>query len=332
MITNLLKYSLVSACILICMCSCFKEDTPMKALPVNSKEFQIKYSIYNYQTFFDLSEDTSYTNANSTWDLAFESGTDGWHIRPNYSNYIGILNTGSTDFNATTYSTKDKTWLYDASSGNPDSTAIGDWQHPASGSPEVYLVGIYDGAKYTSVRKIRFTQVTDTSYSFAYAGIDNSAKKEIVLKKIPAYNYTYFSFTKGDTVNVEPLKDKWDLLFTQYMTTLFTNEGIATPYLVRGVYINPNKVAAMVDSVTGYDNINISNIVESKMSTIQDIIGYNWKSVEINQSSNSASYAIRKNYTYIIRDTEGDYYKFRFLSFVNESLLVGYPSFEKEKL
>lgn len=330
--TKHLKYSFLTVFILSCMYGCFKEENAMKPIPVTATEFQITHSIYNYQTFFDLSGDLSYSNANSRWDLALESEKNGWHIRPNYSNYLGILNTGSTDFNTTSYSTSDKKWLYDASSGNPDSTAVGDWRNPVSGSPEVYLVGIYDGVKYTPFRKIRFTQVTDTSYSFSYANINNSGLKEIVLKKVPAYNYNYFSFTKGDTVIVEPPKEKWDLLFTQYMTTLFTNDGTPTPYLVRGVYINPKNVSVMLDSVSGYDNVTLNSIVESKMSAIQDIIGYNWKSVEINTSSNSARYAIRPNYTYIIRNTEGDAYKLRFLSFVNDSLVVGYPSFEKEKL
>ncbi|NJK98070.1 MAG: hypothetical protein HC905_27010 [Bacteroidales bacterium] len=65
------------------------------------------------------------------------------------------------------------------------------------------------------------------------------------------------------------------------------------------------------------------------MSSIQDKIGYDWKSVEINQSANTARYAVRRNYTYIIRDMENQYYKLRFLSYVNDSLLVGFPTIEK---
>ncbi|NJO69029.1 MAG: hypothetical protein HC830_06840 [Bacteroidetes bacterium] len=88
------------------------------------------------------------------------------------------------------------------------------------------------------------------------------------------------------------------------MTTLYTDNGIPTPYVVRGVYLNPSGVAAMLDTVVGFSSVTSQNIVNSKMSSIQDKIGYDWKSVEINQSANTARYAVRRNYTYIIRDME----------------------------
>lgn len=304
----------------------------MAPVPITSREYQVKFSTYKYQTFYNLSEDTGYVNANGKWDLAFESSKNGWHVMLNYSNYIGILNTGSTDFTATSYATAGKKWFYDASSGNLDSTAVGDWRNPVVGNPEVYLVGKYDGVGYTPFQKIRFLQVTDSSYVFEYAAINNSNSKTETIKKDTTCNLTYYSLSSKSKVAVEPPKNKWDLLFTQYMTTLFTNEGVPTPYLVRGVYINSNQVSVMLDSITGYDNITIQSIIESKLRNLQDIIGYNWKSVEINQSSNTAVYAIRQKYSYIIKDNKGEFYKLRFLSFLNDSLLVGYPRFETKKL
>lgn len=317
--------------ILICLLyGCFKEDSPIA--PVNRNGIKIKTSLYFYQTFYDLSRDTFSTNPNGLWDLAFECSMEGWHIRINFSNFMGIYRTGSSDFNATSYAINDSSWIYDASSGNPDSTAIGNWKDTDSEGPQVFLLGNYDGIRYKPIKKLKFNEVTDTSYSFTTANIDNSDISEVVIKKEPAYNFTYYSLSKKATVTVEPPKDNWDLLFTQYTTTLFTDDGIPTPYIVRGVYVNPWHVEAMLDTMHLYPDISAQHIVPSQMSTIQDIIGYNWKSVEINQSANTARYAVRKNYSYIIRDTEGEYYKFRFLSFVNDSLLVGYPTFEKAKL
>jgi hypothetical protein len=98
------------------------------------------------------------------------------------------------------------------------------------------------------------------------------------------------------------------------------------------VYINPDNVAALLDTTISFSELTAQNVNLNKLSGIQDVIGYNWKSVEINQSANTANYAVRRNYSYMVRDTKGDFYKFRFLSYVNDSLKVGYPMFEKVKL
>lgn len=316
--------------LLIIFAGCFEEDTPIE--PVLRKGIQITNSIYNYQSFYDLSSDSVFTSPNTKWDLAFETAPDGWRVRINYSNFLGIYRTGSSNFEATSYTVDNKNWLYDASSGNPDSTAIGNWMEAIGEGPQVYLLGSYDGVRYRPFRKLKFLTVNDSAYSFAFSNVDNTDAAEVTIKKDARFNYTYFSLHKNDTVLVEPPKDRWDILFTQYTTTLFTDAGVPTPYIVRGVYLNPNNVAAMTDTVTPYPDITAQNIVQQKMSGFQDVIGYNWKSVEINQSANTANYAVRRKNSYIIRDTKGDFYKFRFLSYVNDSLKVGYPIFEKARL
>lgn len=328
MITRMIKAVLLLL-LLTAIYGCFQEDTPIQ--PVERHGIRINHSMYDYQSFFDMSSDTIYTNPNDKWELAFESAAGGWHIRINYSNYFGIYRTGSTDFNATSYPTQDKNWLYDASSGNPDSTAIGNWREVTGEGSQIYLLGSYDGVRYNPFLKLQFHLVTDTSYRFSYAALDNSGFTDIIIAKDTSYNYVYYSLRRKDTVIIEPPKNNWDILFTQYITTLFTNEGLPIPYIVRGIYLNKN-VSAMVDSVVPYPDLSVQQIDQERMSPVQDFIGYNWKAVEINQSANTARYAVRKNYSYIIRDTHGDYYKLRFLSYVNDSLRVGFPLFEKEKL
>lgn len=309
---------------------CFKEDTPIE--PVSRNGIHISRSIYNFQSFYDLSSDSIVSNANQDWDLAFEASAEGWRIRINYSNFLGIYRTGSTAFNESNFQLIDKNWLYDASSGNPDSTAIGKWQDITGGASQVYLLGSYDGVRYKAFCKLRFLDVTDTSYIFEYSKMDNSEYRKAVVSKNNKFNYMYYSIPQQKQVTIEPPKNNWDILFTQYTTTLYTSQGVPTPYIVRGVYINPNQVAVMSDTVTGYQNLSSASIVPQKLVNVQDIIGYDWKAVEINQSANTARYAVRKNNAYIIRDTHGYFYKLRFLSYVNDSLRVGYPMFEKEKI
>jgi hypothetical protein len=150
--------------------------------------------------------------------------------------------------------------------------------------------------------------------------------------KDSSYNRIFFSFAKNDTVLIEPQKIDWDLLFTQYTTTLFTDKGIAIPYYVRGVLINSHNVMVKVDSVNSYTTISMGNLNLDNFKSDWDIIGYNWKSVDINQQANSADYFIRSKYTYLIKDTEGEYYKLKFISFYDSLQTPGYPGFIFNKL
>lgn len=309
---------------------CFKEDTPIE--PVFRNGIRITNNIYHYQSFYDLSSDSIFTTPNSKWDLAFETSATGWRVKINYSNFLGIYRTGSSNFEAESYTIDNKKWIYDASSGNPDSTAIGNWREVTGDGPQIYLLGTYDGVRYRPFCKLKFLNVNDTAYNFAFANMNNTDVTQVTIKKNPEYNLVYYSLSKKDTVIIEPTKNRWDLLFTQYTTTLYTDAGVPTPYIVRGVYINPSNVAVTLDTTTSFSNIGIQNINPGKLNAVQDVIGYNWKSVEINQSANTANYAVRRNHSYLIRDTKGDFYKFHFLSYVNDSLKVGYPMFEKVKL
>jgi len=327
-----LRISIYSILVLFCFSGCFKDDIPIE--PVEKSGVSIKNSIYTVQSFFDLSENKIVkSNPNESWDLAFETQPDGWLIRINYASLKGIYHTGVTDFNQTSFSPLKENWIYDASSGNPDSTAVGNWKQYGSEGPQVLLIGTFDGDGYQSFKKLIFKTVNDTSYQFSYANLNGSNKVDKILKKDTAYNFIYYSLIKNDTVVIEPQKHAWDILFTQYITTLFESNGNpAYNYPVRGIYINPFKVEAVLDTVNSYSSITDLTIGSYSFSSIQDYIGYNWKSVEVNQSANSATYNVRKNYSYVIKDNEEQYYKLRFLSFVNDSLVVGYPKFETSKL
>ena len=330
MIAKSIRNSIFLLFLIVTFSGCFKEDTPIE--PVLRNGIKIAHSIYDYQSFYDLSSDSIFTTPNTKWDLAFESSATGWRVRINYSNLQGLYRTGSSDFGAESYVIDNKKWIYDASSGNPDSTAIGNWREVTGDGPQIYLLGTYDGVRYRPHRKLKFLSVNDTAYNFSFANMNNTDIISVTIKKDSGYNLVYYSLSKKDTVIVEPAKNRWDLLFTQYTTTLFTDAGVPTPYIVRGVYVNPNNVAVMLDTISSFADITAQNINLNKLSGVQDVIGYDWKSVEINQSANTANYAVRRNYSYLIRDTKGDFYKFRFLSYVNDSLKVGYPMFEKVKL
>ncbi len=308
--------------------SCFEKDDAMTPRAWDGPAFQFSESIYDQQFYYSLSANAVISkNRNDSWDLSFESATDGWHIRVNTSS-LGIWPTRTTNFDLTSYPLTEGHWLYDNSNGHPDSTAVGKWVDftAKTYTYQVYLIGKYDGATYRPFKKVVFTGVTDTSYSMKYADLNGANFHEVTIKKDTLYNQVYYSFLNHSTVIIEPVKQAWDLMFGQYATTLDDN-GTPIVYFVRGTLLNPYKVEAQVDSVNNFSAISLSYVNIALFSNRQDIIGHNWKSVEINQQLVSARYKVRENYTYLIKDVNGEYYKLKFTSFFNDKGTPGYPAF-----
>jgi len=140
-----------------------------------------------------------------------------------------------------------------------------------------------------------------------------------------------FSISNPLEVISEPDRSNWDLLFTQYTTLLFTDEGDPYPYLVTGVLLNPALVLIAMDSITAYDDISFEKAQSMDFSKQADGIGYLWKEYDFDDGS----YTVNSKIIYVIRDTRGFLYKLRFKDFyklLNNRLQKGYPSFEYQKL
>lgn len=319
--------------------SCFKEDQPVPPYvpPENVESVSLEYSLYNHQIYFDLGSGTVMAeNENSAWVLSFECGANGWHIRINSSDLWGVAHSGSVNFDSVFSNQPALEYWFDSSDGNPDSTAIGKWVDYNSGSPvysnEVYLVGKYDGISYEPTKKVQFIHVEDSSYKIKVAALDETNADTIEIIKDDNYNSVHFSFNGNQVLHLEPEKSTWDIMFAQYSTILYTDDGVPTPYFVRGVLQNPVTVESALDTIVDFNEINYAHAMGSNYSLKQDAIGHDWKDVEVDEGSNTAEYTVRKGYTYIIRDTDQEIYKMRFKSYFNEVGIKGYPSFEYSKL
>ena len=332
---NYLIYILIS--LTITLTGCFEKDTAVKPHIWYGESYVFISSIYTSQQFYSF-ENNSVLKSNplDAWDISFDSHANGWIIRLNSSNGIGAYHTNSHDFLLTNYSINPKNWLFDKSDGDSTSTAIGVWmnkyENPAILSNEVYLIGKYNGSTYIPYKKVVFNMVNDTIYKFQCADIDNSNTQDITIKKDTIYSNNYYNLRKNQNVQIAPLKDAWDILFTPYLTTLYDTHGQQLTYLVRGVLLNHDNVTAAIDSIKPFEQISEFDISNIEFSNISDKIGYKWKTVDINFQSNTGTYTIKKNYTYLIRNKKGSVYKLRFTSFYNTLGLEGYPSFEFLKL
>jgi len=319
--------------------SCFEEDQPVPPYmpPDDVDTVSIQHSIYTHQIYFDLSSgEIVAENENSIWVLGFECTADGHHLLINSSDFWGVTHTGSAKFDSAFNNNPDYIWKADKSDGNLDSTAVGDWLSFDNGVPvysnEVYLIGKFDGISFEPVKKVQFINVDEQSYKFKVAGLEDIVGDTVLVTKDDNLNYVHYSFQDNKVMHLEPNKNEWDILFTQYFTILFTDDGVPAPYYVRGVLQNPNIVESALDTTISFIEINHLNASLNLFSNQQDAIGYDWKSVKVDEGSNSAEYSVRIGYTYLIKDTDADLYKLRFKSFFNELGIKGYPSFEYSAL
>jgi hypothetical protein len=232
-------------------------------------------------------------------------------------------------------------WKYDVSSGNRDSTAIGNWvdflppDSAKSYSHEVYVIdrGYDELGNLRGLRKIVFQELVDSTYSFRYSNLDGTAENTFSIAKDPTVNYTFFSFDEGGKqLSLEPPRYDWDLLFTQYTTLLFTDEGDPYPYLVTGVLSNPMAIQIAKDTLYDFSSIDLDVAGNLFYSEAQDEIGYDWKDIVGDVTTGNVSYVVVEGLNYVVRDSEGYYYKLRFISFYNDSGDKGYPTFEYQRL
>jgi len=324
---------------MIGLAACFGEDEMViPHTPGDEQTFTYNKSIYTTQSFFDLGTNSIVEeNPNGEWILRFASQAGDWHVGINSADYWAVYNSGSSDPDSVQDNPVTGDWNFDSSSGEPDSTAFAGWilftEEDTIYSNIIYLLGKYDGIRYTAVSALQLLSVDESGYSFRLKDWPAGDWMIHTALKDPSYNYQYMSNGNGvQWLQVEPPREMWDLQFTQYGSILFTDDGIPTPYYVRGTLLNRNGVMAALDSVNSFADISFEDISGYDFSSRADIIGHEWKSVEVDVNSNTAVYTVNTDYTYIIKDSDGFYYKLRFISYYNDLGQKGFPVFEHIRL
>ncbi len=331
------KSNIILLLVLITFSSCFKEDDmiePHKAGNVNTSTIELG-QYYKYQVYFDMGTGQSVANnEKDDWDLGFASADSCSNIILNTSKFMMAANTGLIDFQAVT-DTSGLIWRFDKANGDPDSAAIGNWfnitMNDTTYPKNVYVIdgGLNELGVHLGYKKIIFEELKNGQYSFKFANLNGSEEYSFTVIKDPDVNFVSFSFKNGGKqVEIQPEKNSWDLLFTQYTDLLFTDDNEPYPYIVTGTLINRNGVEVAFDTLMKFSDITISDISTFNFSTDHNKIGYEWKIYDFDNSI----YTVFSSYNYIIIDVEGFYYKLRFIGFYNNMGEKGYPTIEYQKL
>ena len=318
--------------------SCMKDLEEDKTYPVEQIPDEVKLDVveltpdYVYRKYYDLSSNRVVASHEKTaWDLAFESLPGRDKIFLNSAKFMYAGNTGKKDFENVT-STADAEMIFDYSSLSRDSTAIGNWRKP---EPDVYVIdrGVDAEGNSLGYKKIKFKTLERGRYTIEFANLDGTQRHEATIPKDSVSNLVMFSFENGGEVkNLQPASSAWDLVFTQYTKTLYTDEGEPYPYLVVGALGNRERIstAEMQQSFSEIDPVVTDT---AAFFPYADLIGYDWKILQGDVEAGDVTYTIRSPLTYIIReDDKNIFYKLSFTDFYNENGRKGYPSFEYQRL
>ncbi|HRY33909.1 MAG TPA: HmuY family protein [Bacteroidales bacterium] len=317
--------------------SCFKEDERVPGHPAGDLRTDTlgMTQYYVYQLYYDLgSGQVMASNAKESWDLGFDCSSTGYHLILNTANFMKVSDAGPLSF-PQALDTANRSWHFDKSDGNPDSNAIGRWFQVLSGDTlsknHIYILdrGMDQYGDPLGFRQLVIDSLKQGTYYFRIAWLDGSNPQSYAIQKDATRNYIHFTFRFGGSVQLlEPPKDAWDLLFTQYTTLLFTNTGEPYPYLVTGVLLNPNGVSAAKDTLHPFLSFSLAEASGLTYSTALDIIGYDWKYYDFD----AASYSVMTDRFYAIRDTDAYPYKLRFIGFYNHLGEKGFPVIEVQGL
>ncbi len=299
---------------------CFEKDEPIQPFPRGEVE-QISIEVgpkYTHQLFYNFAQNEVVKSVlRDEWDLAFSCEADNNSIYLNTGNSMYGAITDKTDI-AEVSDTNGLAFKWDWSNGRDDSTVLYKWE--SHGKVAVLDLGYTIDNQHRGYMKVKFG-IQNDSLTLQYGLIGQRVERTAILGKNDMYNRVYFSFTSGTQVDIEPVKTAYDLIFRQYIY-YFVAEDL--PYSVVGALYNPSNTRVMSINDKDFADITLSDTSAYSFSPNHDVIGYDWKSFNIDQGV----YVVYPDKNFIIQTSQGFFYKFHFVDFYNTSGERGYPKVE----
>lgn len=296
---------------------------------------------YANSIYYDLATGTSVPVAHTEWDIAFNVGgrSSGILINEGVASsqteplrQVELYATDEADF-ATADTAQIMQRLYNGAASWDDG-AFNAAANPAdpfdlgwgSYSPatqtvfgsRVFFVATRDGAYH----KVFVESLAGGEYTFIHGPLDGSSTDTVRIAKEQFVGKTlaYFSFDDG-VLDLEPTA--WDLLFTRYVTPLSDGAGGILDYTVTGVLQNKEVSIAQVSGVDPQTAVAPTD--EAAYSDTLDVIGYEWKSFDLN----TFQWSVPDDLVYFVR-TPDSLYRLQFIDFEGSSTGVSTFSLNTE--
>jgi hypothetical protein len=321
--------------------SCSKDDDPILEVPVSDGTTLTLNGIAGAEAgssaansvYVDLSGAQQTAVLRNSWALGFYSGND-FKVVLNGTSGASAKKLDKTDLNAVTeadFNLSDLTIALGETGAKAEiefkkfddpreasilnKTAI-ETISATDSENKVYIVSPVGGSHSSvisaeTVYKVRVLRKAN-GYTLQYAKLKETTFKSVDIVKDANSNYSFFSLTDGKSVNVEPVKANWDLVWTWTMY-YGTNEDGIFPYgfsdIVFKNSLNGVQVAQVKTSVVSYADFSESNLNALSFSANRDAIGYKW----INTTGTAVGV---KTYSfYVVNYGAGNIYKLKFNSF-----------------
>lgn len=305
------------------------------------------------QVYVDLSGASSVEVPRVSWDLGFSS-TDNFRLVLNGSLKMAAKALSSTNIDEVVQ--EDSALLFGQGAGSPDiiddpsgditKTVIKEVSTTDSENP-VYLVNLGNGPSASTPaigtegsaagvhrgwKKIRILR-SGNDYVLQYADINATTHQEVTITKNAAFNFTFFSFTTNNVVNVEPQKNLWDINFTTFTNFVSTGSSFIPYYYADFIVTNVKGGARSYEVINTdqltYTSFALSNVDPSKFTEDQRNIGSNWRATSVTGSDGIpvSQFVIKTDRFYVVKDAAGNIYKLR-LTQGTDGGVRGYPKFE----
>ncbi|AYN65936.1 hypothetical protein D1013_00330 [Euzebyella marina] len=183
------------------------------------------------------------------------------------------------------------------------------------------------------------------NYTIQYAELDATTFEEVTIAKDASKIQTAFSLTSGQTIDIEPAKEAWDIQVPSVYSYYGPFGGFAGAGLTYSDFVTHNSLGGVgVYQVLTYEvdgegvrtDFNVPSYADFTMADADDsafiyddraVIGSDWR-----VSGFGGTPSVKDDRYYIIKDASGNLYKFRFTAVLSASGERGYPQFIYEKL
>ena len=301
-------------------------------LNLQGKVDNTQQGVYANMVYVDLSEQKQDLVSRTSWHLGFYSGAPS-RVTLNQS-MSRVYSTGKVDWASVGMADAENELfpdlaggmmtfpadqvITDATDGDLDKTVFGDIATDVAKS-EVFLLAS-EGLSKSEWFKVKITAVAD-GYLMEYGKINDVQSKQVTIKKDAEQQFVAYSLTSEKIV---ALPQHWDLMWSYSiaLTTMPNGKRILGPSSdvvisnrhggveVAEVHVsNPQQIRDEFEQFSreGVDTLTFTNHA--------DALGTDWR---LTPMPNAVAPGPRADRFYVFKDTEGKYFKVRFLHFCEE--------------
>ena len=156
-----------------------------------------------------------------------------------------------------------------------------------------------------SYKKVALISLQGGAYEFKYANLDGTNETTISVNKseYTGKNFAFYSLVTEEMHDIEPLE--WDMVFMNYIVDF----GGGFTYPVTGCLTNRGVTTQQAEGLV--DPITDEALDTLQMSENADIIGYDWKSYDMDLGE----YVIADDRCYFVTATNGNIYRLIFTGY-----------------